>query len=155
MGQMAQADARKSGILPSVTIAQAILESGWMESGLAQHNNLFGMKSVISGNTWGGSTWTGTVVDMETGEEYDGQQVTITAGFRGYENCWLSVQDHSAYLANAMNGDSLRYDGIVGNKDARSSVEIIKAGGYATGSSYVNSVMSVIEANDLTRFDSF
>ena len=113
------------------------------------------MKSVISGNTWGGSTWTGTVVNMETGEEYNGASVSITAGFRSYENCWLSVQDHSAYLANAMNGDSLRYEGIVGNTDARSSVEIIKAGGYATSSSYVNSVMNVIEANNLTRFDSF
>ena len=155
MGRMAQADAKRSGILPSVTVAQAILESGWMESGLAQRNNLFGMKAVISGNTWGGSTWDGTVVDMETGEEYGGQYVSISAGFRAYDNCWLSVQDHSAYLANAMNGSSLRYDGIVGNKDARESLEIIKGGGYATSSSYVDSVMGVIEANDLTRFDQY
>ena len=42
--------AKKYGTYPSVMIAQAIVESGWGESGLAVNaNNLFGMKA---GNGW-------------------------------------------------------------------------------------------------------
>ena len=53
-------DMRTSGILASVTIAQAILESGWGTSELAVNaNNFFGMKKSLSGNTWPNSTWDG------------------------------------------------------------------------------------------------
>ena len=44
---------KKTGVLASVTIAQAILESGWGQSELSlKANNLFGMKTNLSGNTW-------------------------------------------------------------------------------------------------------
>lgn len=155
IGMMAHDDMKTSGILASVTAAQAIIESGWMDSGLAQYNNLFGMKSVISGNAWTGSTWTGTSVNKETGEEYNGNAVTVNADFRAYGNCWQSMEDHSAYLANAMNGSNNRYAGIVGEKNPEKALEIIKNGGYATSSSYVSTIMNVIETYGLTRFDSY
>ena len=42
--------AKKYGTYPSVMIAQAIVESGWGQSGLAVNaNNLFGMKLMIVG----------------------------------------------------------------------------------------------------------
>ena len=45
-------DMEAGGILASVTIAQAILESGYGTSELAVNaNNLFGMKCSLSGNT--------------------------------------------------------------------------------------------------------
>ena len=47
------ADMKESGILASVTIAQAILESGYGTTELAINaNNYFGMKCSLSGNTW-------------------------------------------------------------------------------------------------------
>lgn len=46
VGTLAQADMQKSGILASLTIAQAILESGWGTSELAtKANALFGIKA--------------------------------------------------------------------------------------------------------------
>nr|WP_082614845.1 glucosaminidase domain-containing protein [Paenibacillus sp. Soil787] len=42
LASAARADMREFGILASVTIAQAILESGWGRS--AHGNNLFGIK---------------------------------------------------------------------------------------------------------------
>ena len=50
-------DMKENGILASVTIAQAILESSWGTSELAKKaNNYFGMKCSLSSNSWG-SVW--------------------------------------------------------------------------------------------------
>ncbi|WP_349399629.1 glycoside hydrolase family 73 protein, partial [Clostridium perfringens] len=49
----------ETGIFPSITLAQAILESGWGRSGLAiKANNLFGIKA--------DSGWKGKVLEMPT-----------------------------------------------------------------------------------------
>lgn len=46
VGALAAADMQKSGVLASLTIAQAILESGWGKSGLTvKANALFGIKA--------------------------------------------------------------------------------------------------------------
>ena len=51
IGRAAVAEYERFKILPSLTIAQAILESGWGQSTLAENgNNLFGMKISLSGN---------------------------------------------------------------------------------------------------------
>ena len=52
IGRLAAADMQKSGVLASLTIAQAILESGWGKSGLTVKGNaLFGIKA---GKSWSG-----------------------------------------------------------------------------------------------------
>lgn len=155
IGPMATADMKKSGILASITAAQFILESGYGKSGLAQEaNNCFGMKASLSGNQWY-SAWDGvSIVTRETGEQNpDGSYVTITADFRAYPCIEKSFEDHSAYLTHAMNGDHLRYPNIVGEKDYRTAIQIIKDGGYATSHTYVEKICNIIEHWDLTRFD--
>ena len=53
IGSKATLDYQQSGILASITIAQACLESGYGTTDLAINaNNLFGMKTTLSGNTW-------------------------------------------------------------------------------------------------------
>ena len=48
LGPLVTKDMRTSGILASVTLAQAILESGWGTSELAVNaNNFFGMKKSL------------------------------------------------------------------------------------------------------------
>ena len=48
VGALAAADMKKSGVLASLTIAQAILESGWGKSGLTvKANALFGIKDKL------------------------------------------------------------------------------------------------------------
>lgn len=155
MGPIAQEDYHRSGVLASVTLAQAILESGWGKSNLAATaNNMFGMKTSLSGNTWAGSTWDGcSFVTILTGEEYAGKHVTIQATFRKYNSVAQSVADHSAYLVNAMNGSAKRYAGLTNTKSYSEQLTIIKNGGYATSSSYVSQLSNLIVKYNLTQFD--
>ena len=65
---LAVEDMKKTGVLASLTIAQAILESGWGESTLAKnYNNLFGIKA--------DSSWKGESVLLEIFEFYDTKMI--------------------------------------------------------------------------------
>lgn len=155
-GALFTADQKKNGILASVSMAQFILESGYGKSELVQNaNNCFGMKTSLSGNAWSGSTWDGkSKYTKKTQEEYTkGQMTTITADFRKYPCIEDSIADHSAYLLGAKNGSKLRYDGLKGCTDYKKAAQIIKDGGYATSSTYVANLCSIIEKWNLTQFD--
>ena len=155
VGAMAKADMAKSGICAAVTVAQAILESGWGKSELAVNaNNLFGMKKNLSGNTWKGSAWDGkSVYSKQTKEVYASGPATIQADFRAYKDWQASVNDHSAYLAGAKNGSALRYQGLVGCTDYKKAAQIIKDGGYATSPDYVQKLCRLIEQYGLTKYN--
>ena len=155
VGELCTADMKKSGILASVSIAQFILESGYGKSTLAQMvNNCFGMKCSLSGNTWPGSSWDGeSGYTKETKEFVNGTYITVAANFRAYPNVETSIADHSAYLAGAMKNGKLRYAGLVGEKDYRKAVQLIKDGGYATDPEYVDKVCNIIEKYGLTLYD--
>lgn len=156
IGPLCTQDMKKSGILASITAAQFILESGYGKSELAQMaNNCFGMKKSLSGNTWAGSTWDGkSIYTKKTNEEYTpGQSTQITADFRKYPCVEDSIGDHSAYLLGAVNGTEKRYAGLAGEKDYKKAAQIIKDGGYATSSTYVDKLCDIIKRWNLTRFD--
>ena len=156
VGPLFTADQKKSEILASVSMAQLILESGYGKSELALGaNNCFGMKELLSGNTWGGSTWDGSSVYTKKTQEQnpDGSMVTITADFRKYPCIEDSIADHSAYLLGSKNGSKLRYDGLKGCMDYKKAVQIIKDGGYATSLTYVENLISIIERWNLTQYD--
>lgn len=155
IGPMAKADMAKNGILACITIAQAILESGWGKSELAVNaNNLFGMKKSLSGNNWRGSSWDGkSVYSKQTKEVYASGPATVQADFRAYKSWEMSVNDHSAYLIGAKNGSSLRYKGLQGCTDYKKAAQIIKSGGYATAPDYVEKLCKLIEQNGLTKYN--
>ena len=155
MSECAVCDMGASGILASVTIAQAILESGYGTTELAINaNNYFGMKCSLSSNTWN-SVWDRVSKYTKTTKEQDkdGKEYTIKADFRKYSSMEESVADHSLYLLGAMNGTKKRYEGLAGEKDPRTAIQIIKMGGYATDVKYVDKVMSIIDRYDLTQYD--
>ena len=141
---LAQADWKKTGvILPSVTIAQAILESGWGRSTLTVKGNaLFGIKA--------GSSWKGKRMSCRTWEIYDGKRVDITDAFRAYDSWEESVADHSAFL-----GGISRYQNIVGNTDAEEVCKLLQQDGYATATNYAASLLKLINQHDLTQYDGF
>ena len=156
MVPLAQADMKKSGILASLTLAQEIIESGWLTSELAvKANNPHGMKTQLSGNTWPGSTWNGDIYEKETAEQRkDGTYYTVVAPFRKYRTLQEAVADHSAYLAGAKKEDgSLRYPGIVGEKDAAKAIHIVAQGGYATSLSYEEKLLAKVKQYNLTQYD--
>ena len=150
-------DTDKSGILPSVTTAQMILESGYCSTDLAlEANNCFGMKKTLSGNAWAGSTWDGKSAYTKTTAEQDakGRVYYIKAAFRKYPCIEDSIRDHSAYLLGAMRGTAKRYAGLVDATHYSEAIHIIKAGGYATDVRYESKLTSIIQRYGLDRYDS-
>ena len=142
VGALAAADMKKSGVLASLTIAQAILESGWGKSGLTVKGNaLFGIKA--------GTSWKGRVYSTKTQECYDGVNfTTVTALFRAYDSWEESVEDHSALLTGAA-----RYKAVVGERDYKTACRAIKAAGYATDPNYPDKLIQIIESYGLTAYD--
>lgn len=152
---LAQTDMQQSGILASVTIAQACLESVYGTSDLAaKARNLFGMKCVLSENTWT-SVWDGVTEYQKRTREQDtsGKEHYVTARFRWYPDIAASIRDHSLYLLQAANGNRLRYEGLSGEKDYRQAAIIIRYGGYATDVEYVNKICQVVQRWNLTQYD--
>lgn len=144
----------ESGILFSVTAAQMILESGYVKTVLAKSaNNCFGMKKVLSGNTWE-SVWDGkSTVKIDT-QEWDGKKmITVKADFRKYPCIEDSIKDHSAYLLGAMDGKKKRYEGLLKCKNYLEAITLIKNGHYATDPDYVAKISSIIQRYNLDRYD--
>ena len=125
----------------SPIIAQAIVESGWGESVLAsRYNNYFGLKC--------GSSWKGSSVNMATREEYKPGVVTnIRDNFRTYEDFDAGIRGYFEFISYS------RYSNLKGITNPREYCEKIKSDGYATSSSYVDTLMRVIQEHNLTRFD--
>ena len=154
IGKLANKDMKKTGILASVTTAQAILECGYGTTVLAlEANNLFGMKAMLSNNSWT-SSWKGATYKKQTMEYLGGKWYTITDTFRAYDSISESIRDHSNYLRYAKkSGGTLRYKGVVGNKSYKETIKLIKNGGYATDPSYVSKICNIIERYNLTQYD--
>ena len=149
--------AEKHNLLPSVCAAQTILESGYgYGTELAKiANNVCGMKATLSGNTWPGSVWDGSsTVRIKTPEQdAAGNTYYIYADFRKYPNMETSIEDRCAYLLGAMNGSKKRYEGIQNCKDYRDQITLIKVGGYATDTKYVDNICNIIQRFDLNKYD--
>ena len=126
----------------SPIIAQAILESGWGKSRLAaDYHNYFGMKC--------GTKWTGPSVNMTTQEEYTaGTLATIKDNFRVYDNMENGVKGYFEFIQLS------RYENLKGIVNPQKYIETIKNDGYATSSTYVDSLMQIIKIYNLTSYDS-
>ena len=137
VGKIAQAD---EDVLPSLTVAQAILESGWGRSELAQKANaLFGVKA--------GSAWKGPRMKKKTSEHICGKQVEITAAFRAYGSWEESIADHNALLRGS------RYKAVQGERDYKKACRAVHAAGYATAQDYADKLIRLIEQYGLTAWD--
>ena len=125
----------------SPIIAQAILESGWGKSSLAsKYHNYFGLKC--------GGAWKGKSVDMATKEEYkDGTLTNIRDNFRVYDSMEDGIKGYFDFI------NTRRYANLKGVRSPEEYVRRIKADGYATSSTYIDTLLKIIRDNNLTRFD--
>lgn len=130
----------KYGVLPSITVAQAILESGWGRSTLStQAHNLFGIKGSYNGHS----------VTMRTREVYGGRSVYINDSFRAYANNSESVEDHGNFLYS-----NRRYHNLLGDSSYVSVAQKLRSDGYATDPNYANALINLVRAYNLTQLDS-
>ena len=124
---------------PSVTMAQAALESGWGRSGLAQqHNNLFGVKAGSSS----------AAVALPTRETVDGTSRTQRERFRTYGSWSESLAHHGALLSEDDRYAHARDEW----HDWRSFLTQV-APVYATDPRYARLVGSIVVRYGLDRWD--
>jgi len=137
---------KEYGILPSVTIAQAILESSYGNSKLAsEYNNIFGIKA--------NEGYKGDFVTFETNENYED---VIVAAFRVYNNFDSSIEDHGKFLK-----ENIRYTehGFFEGINYKEQAQALEDAGYATvkdeegNKIYSELLIEVIEENNLTIYD--
>ena len=137
---------KEYGVLPSITIAQAILESGWGKSELATNaNNLFGIKA---SNDWKGQTYTVRTAEYDK----NNKKYYINAPFRKYASIDDSILDHSAFFTST-NWRKDNYAKFLNAKDYRTAAREIQNAGYATSQEYANQLIDLIERYSLNKYD--
>jgi flagellum-specific peptidoglycan hydrolase FlgJ len=130
---------REYGVPASVTIAQAIDESGWGQSNLAiRDHNLFGIK----GTGPAGS-------DPQPTQEYiNGELVTRTTLFRVYHSTAESIYDHGKLLAT-----SGYYRRSMAERQNPNAFAAALTGIYATDPGYGAKLIDIMRQYDLYRYD--
>lgn len=132
---------RGNPLYNSVVIAQAICETGWGSSSLMiKANAIFGIKA--TGN------WKGKVYNARTKEYYDRNAYNIVDCFRAYNSFEESVADYFNLICN-----SSRYKKALYTNNPTECITAIKNGGYATSPVYINTIMSIIDNNNLRQYD--
>ncbi|MGY3725154.1 Flagellum-specific peptidoglycan hydrolase FlgJ [Granulicatella balaenopterae] len=135
---------RDYGVLPSISLSQAILESDWGRSELAQkYYNLYGVKAY--GNA--------PKANMQTKEFENGQWMTIDADFRAYNSWRESVVDHALLMVNGVNWNNHLYQDVITAKDYKQAATALQQAGYATDPTYSDKLIILIEEYQLYQYD--
>ena len=134
----ARASQKATGVPASVTLAQAIIESGWGDSHMGDAWNFFGIKAK-SGEPF---------VVVRTREVVGGKDVFINAKFRRFASMEECFREHGRFLR-----DNPRYAPAFKTTDPESFARAIHAAGYATDPHYSDALIRIIRENDLTQYD--
>lgn len=125
------------GVLPSLSIAQACLESNFGLS--APGNMLFGIK------------WReGCGYDKQllwTHEYIDSVYTKVQAYFRKYNSFADSIADHAKLLTTN------RYKPVLAAKDYKDACIKVQECGYATDPAYAKKLINIIETYELSQWD--
>lgn len=134
----------KYHVLPSITLAQAILESDWGNSELAgKARNLFGVKGDYKGKH----------ITMNTDEFEQGKRKTIRAKFRKYSTFFESMDDHAKLFVNGTSWNKKKYKPVLEAGDYKTAAAALQKSGYATDPDYAEKIKDVIETYNLNEFD--
>lgn len=132
---------RRGYTIKSTVIAQAIVEGSAGTSVLAKrYHNHFGMKC--------GSSWRGKSVNLATKEEYTvGTLTNIRANWRVYDSDAEGVEGYYDFIGVK------RYSNLRQAKDFRQYAEYLKSDGWATSSTYVNTLVNTVNKYSLYVYD--
>lgn len=139
-------------VLPSVVIAQAIKESGWGKSELAQNANaLFGIKK----NGWTGRVYIKDAIEQNPDGSY---RTDKNEEWRAYDSWEQSILDHNTYISERKIGSQTEpnWKNVIGCDNYVLTVQYLQGAQfpYATSKTYTESLMNdYIEKYDLTKYD--
>lgn len=141
---VAQKVCKGTPLLPSVLMAQAILEGNNGNSLLAaKFHNHFGIKA--------SKGWNGKVINLSTKEVFNGNAVTIKDGFRVYDSLEEGFKDRNDFL---LKNPRYANAGLLVAKTYRQQAEALQKAGYATDPQYALKLIQVIEGSgNLKQFD--
>lgn len=132
------------GILPSIIIGQAILESNWGQSELSsEYNNLFGIKAYGDQEK----------VNMDTQEFVNEQWITIKGDFRVFDSWEQSMDSHTMLFVNGVDWSPEKYEQVLTASNYEEAAEALQEAGYATDPDYADKIKEVIETYQLYQYD--
>lgn len=135
---------KQYGILPSIIISQAILESDWGQSQLGrEYNNLYGIKAYGQEEKIG----------LLTKEFVDNKWIEIVADFRVYPSWEASMEDHAQLFINGVSWNPQLYEKVVASDNYLSAAQALQEAGYATDPTYAQKIIKVIETYNLNSYD--
>ena len=144
IGPIAKEVDKSFDLLPSITIAQACLESDYGKSDLSQkYNNLFGVK----GNN------PNTSAVLKTKEFEKGKWVVVKARFQIYDSYEASIRAHARLFQKGTTWDAKQYRHVLAAKNYQTQAHALVKDGYATDPNYADKLIKLIEEYDLARFD--
>lgn len=144
IGPIAKEVDRSYDLLPSITIAQACLESDYGQSALAQkYNNLFGVKG----------TNPNTSAILVTKEYVKGRWLNVKARFQIYDSYDASIRAHARLFQNGTTWNHRQYRHVLSAKDYQTQAHALVRDGYATDPDYAAKLINLIEQFKLYQYD--
>ncbi|WP_189116052.1 sporangiospore maturation cell wall hydrolase GsmA, partial [Pilimelia terevasa] len=143
----AQRGWREYGVPPSITIGQAILESGWGRSALSSvHHNYFGIKCHDKGPLASGC------YSYQTFEcDNKGKCFGMTDSFRTYTTAANSFRDHGRFLrVNSRYAPAFAH-----TRSSNKFLYRMWKAGYATDPQYYTKVTSLMKTHKLYQYDTW
>ncbi|MGN7470092.1 glycoside hydrolase family 73 protein [Brevibacillus sp. SAFN-007a] len=132
-------------IFPSITIAQAILESGWGQNvpqdpatGRSSYN-LFGIKGIGPAGS----------VTITSKEVEAGETVPRQSAFKAYYSYQQSIEDHAQFLLKPA------YKKVLMASTPQEAAQALSKAGYATDPQYADKLIRLIQTYNLTAYDQF
>jgi flagellum-specific peptidoglycan hydrolase FlgJ len=123
--------------LPSVSIAEAAIESAWNNSSLsAVYNNFYGIKK--------GNDWQGETVALATPRDPE-----PTSTFRAYSTPLQSFKDRNKFLADR----PALYGRVAEGKTAQEQSDALGDSPFSGDPLYSSHIMQIINDHDLTVYD--
>ena len=117
------------GVLPSIIMGQAVLESNFGQSQLAsKYNNLFGIKAY-------------------------GNQPKVNLETKEYVNEEESMRDHTKLFVDGVDWDPNLYEKVLLAKNYKEAAQALQDAGYATDPTYADKIIHVIEEYNLNKYD--
>lgn len=133
----AQKICKQFDLLPSVCIAQSILESNWGTQRIGAFN-LFGRKAVDGD----------PAIMVKTWEEVNGEEVSILDSFKLYASLDEAITDYCILLTE----EPCYLPALAFRHNVEEYVRAFTPF-YATDSQYADKILTTIRANELTQYD--
>lgn len=140
--QAAQAACKQYGVLPSVSLAQGILESAWFSKCTGKFN-FFGIKAVKDQPFT--ISW--------THEYIDDKYVAVQQKFANYNSAQDAFEAHAEMLVNPR-GNFARAIPFLNNVEKYiKSISLPNKPAYATDPDYAEKLLNLIHSQNLTVYD--